>query len=351
MTLMTLFIYFLISILVTAGMFKFLISNNGKSQYLDLYDYPNNRKIHTKKILKIGGIVVLFSSLLVLIIYRLLNQEYVLQINTEELDLFISGLFIFLGAIMDDIIGINAPKKLFFQFISILILINSGYLFDLFNSYLFNVIVTTCLFILIINSMNLIDGIDGLSSSLFLLFSLFVILSNSYLDIFSSKYFIVCVIFLGSLLAFIIFNFPPATVFLGDTGSQLLGWIAAVFVIELSSNFILFSQKIYLLSIISLPFYDVFFVMIKRYLIFKGNLFDKIVNIVKPDQNHIHHLLLFAGYTPLKSMLIITLFYLLCLCVSIIPILFKSFYIPIFVIVLVLNISFRLFFERKVQIN
>ena len=96
-------------------------------------------------------------------------------------------------------------------------------MFDLFNNYLFNVIVTTCLFILIINSMNLIDGIDGLSSSLFLLFSLFVILSNNYLDIFSSKYFIVCVIFLGSLLAFIVFNFPPAKVFLGDTGSQLLG--------------------------------------------------------------------------------------------------------------------------------
>ena len=265
---MTLTIYFLISILVTTSMFKLLMSNNGASKYIDLYDHPNSRKIHDKKVLKIGGIVILFSSLLVLIIYRLLNQENILQINTKELDLFISGLFIFLGAIIDDIIGINAPKKLFFQFISILILINSGYMFDLFNNYLFNVIVTTCLFILIINSMNLIDGIDGLSSSLFLLFSLFVILSNNYLDIFSSKYFIVCVIFLGSLLAFIVFNFPPATVFLGDTGSQLLGWIVAVFVIHLSSNFILFSQKIYLLSIVSLPFYDVFFVMIKRYINF-----------------------------------------------------------------------------------
>ena len=182
---MTEFNYLFISILIASCMFKLFISNNTMHQYLDLYDYPNNRKIHNKKVLKIGGIVILFSSLLVLIIYRLLNQEYVLQISVEELDLFISGLFIFLGAIMDDIIGINAPKKLFFQFISILILINSGYLFDLFNSYLFNVVVTICIFILIINSMNLIDGIDGLSSSIFLLFCLFVILSNNYLDIFA----------------------------------------------------------------------------------------------------------------------------------------------------------------------
>ena len=50
--------------------------------------------------------------------------------------------------------------------------------------------------------------------------------------------------------------------------------------------------------------------MIKRYITFKGNFFDKIVNIVKPDQNHIHHLLLFAGYTTLKSMLIISVFFL-----------------------------------------
>ena len=346
-----LFIYFLISILITTCMFKFLINSDSLNQYLDLYDYPNNRKIHDKKILKIGGIVILFCWLLVLLIYRLLNQEYILGINAAELDLIMSGSFIFLGAILDDIIGINAPKKLFFQLISIFILINSGYLFELFNNYLFNIIVTICLFILIINSMNLIDGIDGLSSSLFFLFSLFVILSNNYLDIFSSKYIIICVIFLGSLLSFIIFNFPPATVFLGDTGSQLLGWLAAVFVIQGSSNFILLSQKIYLLSVISLPFYDVFFVMIKRYLHFKGNLFDKFVNIVKPDQNHIHHMLLFVGYSPMKSMLIITLFYLFCLCLSIIPILFKSFYLTTFVIVLVLNISFRLFFERKLKLT
>ena len=95
---MTLSIYFLVSILVTTCMFKFLISNSAASKYLDLYDYPNSRKIHDKKVLKIGGIVILFSSLLVLIIYRLLNQEYILQINTDELDLFISGLFIFFGS-------------------------------------------------------------------------------------------------------------------------------------------------------------------------------------------------------------------------------------------------------------
>ena len=197
--------------------------------------------------------------------------------------------------------------------------------------------------------MNLIDGIDGLSSSLFLLFSFFVIFSNNQLNLFDSKYLIISVIFLGSLFTFFIFNFPPARVFLGDTGSQLLGWIVAVFIIHMSNTFSSFSQKIYLLSIISLPLYDVFFVIIKRYLSCDGSLFDKIKSIVNPDQNHIHHLLLFVGYSPLKAMFTISFFYLFCLSVSVIPILFKSFHLLIFVTILVLNISFRLFFERKLK--
>ena len=114
-----LFIYFLISILITTCMFKFLINSDSVNQYLDLYDYPNNRKIHDKKILKIGGIVILFCWLLVLLIYRLLNQEYILGINAAELDLIMSGSFIFLGAILDDIIGINAPKIIFSAYFNI----------------------------------------------------------------------------------------------------------------------------------------------------------------------------------------------------------------------------------------
>lgn len=344
---MTLILYFILSTFLTSIIFKFIMGNSPVKNYINLYDYPNNRKIHTEKILKIGGIVILFSSLMALFVYRLFKGEDILHIHPREFDLFASGTFILLGALLDDIIGINAPKKMFFQFISIFILINSGYTFQLFNSYLLNVLSTIFFLILIINSMNLIDGIDGLSSSLFLLFSVFVFCINDYLSIFDSSYLIVLAIFLGSLFSFFIFNFPPAKIFLGDTGSQLLGWMLAVYVLHVSKSFSLFSQKIYVFSIISLPLYDVFFVIIKRYLTSSGNFINKISSIVSPDQNHIHHLLLQSGLSSLKSMLIISSFYFLCLLLSFIPVLTQNFHLIIFIIILGLNVMFRLFFEKR----
>ena len=257
-------------------------SNN----FFKIYDYPNNRKIHNYKILKIGGIGIIFSSLFVLLLYRLINGEKLFEVNELELSFIFSTFLLLCGALFDDLIGINAPKKLFFQLIAIFSIVNSGFVFEVFNNNLVNFIVTSILFVLIINSMNLIDGVDGLSVSLLLVFIFFALLISFYLPILDSKYYIVITIFLGSFVTFLLFNFPPAKIFLGDTGSQLLGWLFASFVIHFSSFFDNPSQKIYVLSFVSLPFYDVFFVMFKRFYLSNSSLLKRIVRIVKPDQNH-----------------------------------------------------------------
>ena len=152
---------------------------------------------------------------------------------------------------------------------------------------------------------------------------------------------------MGSVISFLFLNFPPAKIFLGDTGSQLLGWILAVSIVYFSSFFEYNYQKIYLLSFLSLPFYDVIFVMIKRFYIEDRNLFTKLRRIVHPDQNHIHHLLLKYKLNPLQSMMLLVCFYALCLGITMIPIFFNAYYLIIFIIVLCLNILFRLFFEIK----
>ena len=345
-----LILYFFLTVLFTHFFFRILIYNKGNNNLLNIYDYPNERKIHKSKILKIGGIVILFSSLFMLTFYRLLNDESIFKMTVSETHLFMSTVFLVLGALFDDLIGINAPKKLFFQVIAIAILINSGYVFNLFYSNMINIVLTVCLFILIINSMNLIDGIDGLSSSIFILFAIFVIAISLKFSMLDPKYYILSSIFLGSISSFLFLNFPPAKVFLGDTGSQLLGWVVAVSIIYFSSFFQLNCQKIYLLSFISLPFYDVSFVMIKRFLIQSGGLSKRIFGIVKPDQNHIHHLILSSGLSPYRAMILLVMFYFGCLVISTIPIILNDFFFSIFIIVLVLNIVFRLFFENKSQI-
>ena len=338
-------IYFFISCIFTIFFFKILITDN--NNFLKIYDHPNSRKLHKNKILKIGGIGIIFSSLFVLLIYRFINGENLFAINQTESIFVLSTFFLISGALFDDIIGINAPKKLFFQMVAILIVIYSGFIFEIFSNNFSNYIFTIALFILIINSMNLIDGVDGLSVSLLLVFIIFTLLFSSYIPILNSKYHIIVSIFSGAFFAFLIFNFPPAKIFLGDTGSQSLGWIFALFVIHAASLFDYPSQKLYILSFVSLPFYDVLFVMLKRFHSSNSSFFKRMIRVVEPDQNHIHHLLLRSNFSHKDCTLLLTSFYFLCSCISMIPILINKFYLLVFVVILVLNILFRIFFEYK----
>ena len=107
------------------------------------------------------------------------------------------------------------------------------------------------------NSMNLIDGVDGLSSGIFIIFCLSILILLEALPAIHPQYFILISIFLGSMIAFFIINYPPAKIFLGDAGSQLLGWIMALSIVHISSFFEFNYQRLYLFSFISIPFYDV----------------------------------------------------------------------------------------------
>ena len=75
--------YFFISITFTIFLFKMLMKES--NNFFKIYDYPNNRKIHDHKILKIGGIGIIFSSLFVLLLYRLINGEKLFEVNEVEL--------------------------------------------------------------------------------------------------------------------------------------------------------------------------------------------------------------------------------------------------------------------------
>jgi len=342
-----LLIYFISTFLFSLFSFKFLLKNN--SSLLKIYDIPDERKIHDKKILKIGGIGILFSSLFVLCIYRIINEEEFLKMSLIEGQVMVATIFLCLGGVVDDIIGINAPKKLFFQLIAIFLIMKSGFIISLGTNIYINSFVTVAFYILVINSMNLIDGIVGLSATLLLLFIFSILIISSCMPLLDSKYYILVVIFIGSLASFLFLNYPPAKIFLGDTGSQMLGWIVAVSIVYLTSFFEFGYQKIYLLSLISLPFYDVIFVMIKRFIVREDSFLNKLVGVTRPDQNHIHHLLLKNNFSTQKSLIYLSSFYLLCLLIAILPIYLNSYYLPVFFLVLIFNIAFRLFFELKEQ--
>ena len=105
-------IYFFISSIFTTFLFKILMIENNK--FFRIYDYPNNRKIHKEKILKIGGIGIIFSSLFVLLLYRFINGENLFAINQSESLFVISTFFLFLELYLM-ILLVLMPQKIIFS--------------------------------------------------------------------------------------------------------------------------------------------------------------------------------------------------------------------------------------------
>ena len=131
-------IYFISTVMFTLLVYKLLLSNGN---YLNLYDYPNERKIHREKILKVGGIGIIFSCLFMLSVYRLMFEELLFEMTIFESQIFFSTIFLVIGGLIDDLVSLNAPQKLFFQLTAIFIIIKSGFILSLSTDFYINIIV------------------------------------------------------------------------------------------------------------------------------------------------------------------------------------------------------------------
>ena len=266
---------------------------------INLTDKPDYRKIHKGHIPLVGGI-----SIFLLIFISSLINEYDNYIN-----LIINlSFFIFLLGIIDDKFLISPFIKLFFLMTIALILISFDFKILIFftelnkiNLLLLSIspLITVLAIVAMTNAFNFIDGIDGLCSGIFLITisSLYLLLSlEGYnfkeLEIINVLFFIVLGFFLVNIN---IFKLGKA--FLGDSGSLILGFLVATLFIYYTS----FSEiKIKPTSVLwcsSLIIFDFFAVFIKR--ISKG------LNPFKPDNSHVHHLLLSKGISQIKILFIL----------------------------------------------
>jgi UDP-N-acetylmuramyl pentapeptide phosphotransferase/UDP-N-acetylglucosamine-1-phosphate transferase len=201
----------------------------------------------------------------------------------------------------DDILVISPIKKLIGQFIAaFLIIYKGGIQIKSMHGFLgvyelpevMSLALTYLTVIVIINSFNLIDGVDGLAGSLGLMTAL--IFGAYFYYVGQLPYSILAFILSGSLLGFLIFNHSPARIFMGDTGSLLLGLINAILVIRFistaenpASSFQLSSSPAIGFSILMVPLFDTIRVFSVRILNRRSPF--------SPDRNHIHHLLLDRG--------------------------------------------------------
>lgn len=290
-----------------------------------LYDEPGKRKMHKQAIPRLGGILFMPSlgmgvSIAMMAMYGNSQKEF--EINVSTVFMVAGALIIYLIGILDDLNGMKATQKFFVQTVAALVfplcnlMINN--LHGLFGIYEIPIWVsyplTVFVILLIVNAMNLIDGIDGLSSSLaIIILGTFAYL---YYNLGFMLFCLICTSLAGAILAFFVYNFygqiDKTKIFMGDTGSLFLGYVIAYMSIKFqmtndNAGFI-YREEALLISftLIFLPCIDVIRVAIQRKLNGK--------DMFNADKSHIHHLIMQMGLSMHQTLLVILLLFLsLCL--------------------------------------
>ncbi|WP_299228512.1 glycosyltransferase family 4 protein [uncultured Psychroserpens sp.] len=269
----------------------------------NLMDEPGDRSIHATRTPTLGGIGIYLSMVVVITIVGAL-------LDTKVLLLILGGMTIlfFLG-LKDDLLILSPRKKFFGQLLAALLLIIftdtriaglSGLLGITILPYWFSVVFTLFVYVLIINAYNLIDGVDGLAGTL----ALFASAAFAYVFILIEDVSMgtIAIALIGSLLPFLRLNFSKRNkIFMGDTGSMIVGFLIAFFVIRFightqihRASIFYNSSPILALSIVFFPLLDTLRIFFIRLIVHKKSPFVA-------DKNHLHHRYLEIGFTHFQT--------------------------------------------------
>lgn len=283
------------------------------AEFVGALDMPNKRKVHKEPIPRLGGLAIFFSFLLG---YMLFARQ-----SIEMIAILIGSFVIVMTGVIDDIKPLPPKYKFAGQLIAALIVVLYGGIvvndISAFGLYIvFNPIIAkiiSVIFILgCINCINLIDGLDGLASGIssiyFLTIGIIAVLMGQSTSLDVSLTFIM----LGATLGFLIHNFHPAKIFMGDSGSMFLGFIIAVIALLGFKN-VTFTSFLVPLLVLAIPILDTLFAIIRRMI--KGQ------HISEPDKSHLHHQFLNMRFSHRNTVLIIYLIDILFASASIIYVL------------------------------
>ncbi|MDY0933233.1 MraY family glycosyltransferase [Chryseobacterium sp. CFBP8996] len=294
------------------------------SKRKNLMDEPGVRSSHLRKIPNLGGIAMFYSI-------GICTSIFAYEIFDLYKFLFASLIILLYVGIMDDIVVMRAYKKLIAQIVvSIFIVIGSDVrirsLFGIFGvyeiHYLVSVIFTIITFIILINAFNLIDGIDGLAGGYSLICSALFGISYYRLGEYNYPLVILSIVLIGSVMAFLYYNLSnlrATKIFMGDTGSMLLGFLLAFTCICFIDIFIdknmvsvpryhLKSAPVVAVAILILPIVDTLNVIMVR-------LWNK-KSPFEADKNHIHHKLLKLDLTHRRASFYIICYYLFIVMIT-----------------------------------
>ncbi len=280
---------------------------------LGAVDTPKDqRRINKITMPRLGGLAIILGFL-VSVIYLLIVMSIEKNIDLKTDNMYIKLLGFLAGGIVigitcfyDDVKGVKALVKLAAQIIAAIIVVSCGIRIDridiafvdnFFPKWSYTVLSIGWI-VGITNAINLIDGLDGLSTGISIIscISLLIIFSLNLSPIISI---ILITALCGSLIGFIPYNFNPAKTFMGDTGSNFLGYSLAIISILGVAKTYTAIVIIAPLIILALPLFDTIFAIFRRIIHGKS-----LKAIIEPDANHLHHKMLKMGFTQKQAVLI-----------------------------------------------
>ncbi|AQY50036.1 hypothetical protein PWEIH_04011 [Listeria weihenstephanensis FSL R9-0317] len=281
-------ICFLIGILIIPLVRKFAFLINA-------VDEPRDRHMHTKITPTLGGLAIFISFTVGMLLLTVDKSGF--------LPVYIGALIIVSTGLIDDIIELSPRWKLVGQISAALCVVVWGQITIEFINIPFAgplyfgiwaIPITIIWIVAIVNALNLIDGLDGLAGGV----SIIALLTIAGMALLLQDVFVAPVAFMliACILAFLVYNFPPATIFMGDTGSLFLGYMIAVLSLMGFKN-VTFISILVPLIILGVPLSDTFFAIIRR---LKAR-----APISMADRSHIHHRLMALGFSQRQTVLLI----------------------------------------------
>ena len=322
---------------------------------LSVMDHPDGRrKVHQRSTPLGGGLAVFVATCLAALI-SLAIYAYTpgVEVATETwrflMGLALASTVICLIGLLDDYLGLSGPLKLLGQTAAVTILVLNGTVFDKIGVGgvtipldILAVPITFFWCLGAINAINLLDGADGLASSIGLVLCLtlgaFTAMQGSH------EASLVCLALGGALLGFLRFNFPPASIFLGDAGSMLIGLVVSALAVECSFKGPTAVALSVPLAIWAIPILDSVAAIIRRKLTGRS--------VFATDRGHLHHRLLQRGWSVQKTVLVVVMLCVVSSVGALVSAYLGNEYVAIgtMFIIFILLVSSRLFGDAELKL-
>ena len=286
---------FLISFAISLILTPVVIKVGPKFGYLDIP--KDNRRMHKRPMPIAGGVAIYLATTVAILVFIPLNKNII--------SLLIGSTVILISGLLDDKFSISPKAKIFFQLVAGLIIALSGSQIEFFTNIIstkevvwlkyLSIPVTLFWICGITNTVNLIDGLDGLAAGISLISAVSLMCIALKMNLLAVA--IIAAAIGGGCLGFLPYNFNPAKIFMGDTGALYLGFMLSYISIQGVMKYATTLMIFVPVLVLGVPVFDTAFAMIRRYISGK--------KIFAADKGHLHHRLLALGLTQRQTVLIL----------------------------------------------